>query len=114
MELPHLVLEDHHHAAIARGRTGLPLTLGRKSRPPPHPTVGKPAVRGAGHSALEKLEDLRRIQDAGKPLQLPCAVDEVEAVCAALDHRGLCLWVFGAQSPAHLDEVYAAFLAQCG
>jgi hypothetical protein len=63
---------------------------------------------GAGTpSALAKLEMLKMLQAAGKPIFVSCPVEEVPELLRKLDPRGLCLGPSGIKSPAHADEVAA-------
>ncbi len=58
-------------------------------------------------SALAKLDMLRMLQEHGKPILVVTPEDEIEAVCQALDRRGLALWIEGPSSVARADELAA-------
>jgi len=61
---------------------------------------------GAGTpSAVARLDMLRMLQSAGKPLFLFCPVEEVPTLIDGLDSRGLVLCPLGVQSPQHADEL---------
>jgi hypothetical protein len=70
-------------------------------------------VPGAGTpSPLRWLNELRKIQQAGKPLQVVCPAEEVLALCQELRPEGLALLVEGVQSVQHLEALYQAFSKQ--
>jgi len=63
---------------------------------------------GAGTpSALAKLEMLKLLQRAKKPLLLICPVAEVDELADKLDPRGLTLWPTDVTTPAMADAVAA-------
>ena len=63
---------------------------------------------GAGTpSALAKLEMLRTLQQAGKPIVVFVPAEEVPELLKKLDPKGLCLLPEGIRSPAHADELAA-------
>jgi len=67
-------------------------------------------VPGAGTpSPLRWLDELRKIQQAGKPLQVVCPAGEVLALCQELRPEGLALLVEGVQSVQHLEALYQEF-----
>jgi hypothetical protein len=71
-------------------------------------------VVGAGHSALNKLDMLRRIQARGKPLQVLCAFDDVMPLAEELQPQGLCFLVDEVPGPDALDGLFAQFCARYG
>lgn len=63
---------------------------------------------GAGTpSALAKLEMLKMLQAAKKPIVVMAPAEEVPELLRKLDHRGLCFLPGGVKSPAHADELAA-------
>lgn len=64
-------------------------------------------VPGAGTpSALAKIDMLRSIQKAGKPVLIACLSAEVEGLCDQLDPRGLALMPWDVTSPAGADRLF--------
>jgi hypothetical protein len=66
-------------------------------------------VVGAGNSALDKLDMLKDIQAAGRPLQVLCAFDDVLPLCDALAPDNLCILMDEVPGPTELDTLYAEF-----
>jgi hypothetical protein len=67
-------------------------------------------VPGAGTpSALKWVELLRKIQRAGKALQVICPPDEVLPLCDELRPEGLALWSEGVLPPDDLDDLFDRF-----
>jgi hypothetical protein len=63
-------------------------------------------VPGAGTpSAVAKLDMLRRVQKAGKPLIIPCPSSEIEELCDKLDPRGLAFMPYDVQNAAHAEQL---------
>ena len=70
---------------------------------------------GAGTpSALAKLDMLRMLQRAGKPILIICPAGEVDALADALDPRGVALWPSGVATPAAADAMAARIAARFG
>ncbi len=66
---------------------------------------------GAGSpSALAKLDLLKRIQAARKPLLVFTPHQEVERLAGDLDPRGLAIWVDDVSTPAEADAAFRAVL----
>jgi len=51
----------------------------------------------------------RKIQSAGRALQIICPPDEVLALCDELQPEGLALWSEGVLSSADLDDLFEQF-----
>ena len=69
-------------------------------------------VPGAGTpSALPKIDMLRRIQAAGKPVIVTCLAEEVEALCDQLDPHGLALMPSDVESAAEAESLVAVAVA---
>jgi hypothetical protein len=66
-------------------------------------------VAGAGHSALFKLDMLKKIQACGKPLQVLCAFDDVLPLADELHPEGLAFLVDEVPDPESLDALFEAF-----
>jgi hypothetical protein len=65
-------------------------------------------------SALAKVDMLRSMQDAGKPVVVFVPYDEVLELSQTLSPRGLAMIVEGAPDAATLDDLYRTFCAQFG
>ena len=59
-------------------------------------------------SALEKVDLLRSIQDREVPVFVEAPADEVEALAAALDPRGLAIRASGVNTPGEADELFGS------
>ena len=67
-------------------------------------------VPGAGApSALKWVEMFRKIQRAGKSLQVLCLPEEVLPLCDELKPEGLAFWLELALPPNELDQLYEQF-----
>ena len=67
-------------------------------------------VPGAGTpSALKWVEMFRKIQSAGRSLQIICLPQEILPLCDALRPEGLALWSEGILSPGDWDDLFEAF-----
>ena len=67
-------------------------------------------VPGAGTpSALQKVALLRKIQDAGKSVQVLCPPDEVLTLCDELKPEGLAFWLETPLPPRELDALFEQF-----
>ncbi len=67
-------------------------------------------VPGAGTpSALQKVDLLRKIQNAGKSVQVLCPPDEVLPLCDELKPEGLAFWLETSLPPRELDDLYRQF-----
>ena len=66
---------------------------------------------GAGTpSAMAKLDMLKKIQSAGKPLLVFAPSEEVESLATELDPRGLAIWADDAQTPEEAERAFDAML----
>jgi hypothetical protein len=64
---------------------------------------------GAGTpSALARLDMLKGLQDAGKPILAVCPAAEAAELCRRLDRRGLVLWPEGLSTPEQARDLEAA------
>lgn len=68
-------------------------------------------VTGAGNSVLPKIEMLKAIQAAGRPLQVTVAAEEAVVLSRQLDPAGLCLLIEHDLDPAGLDALYTEICA---
>lgn len=63
-------------------------------------------VPGAGTpSAVARLDMLRRIQEAGKPLIIAAVASEVEVLCKKLDPRGLAIMLSDVRDGRHAEQL---------